>query len=133
MDEIDYSDQLDLGAYGYQTADYGSVGPTNDGTYNAPASSQPNNTPWDAAGGTLGQYSTKDVIGLLRDGIGAWSQNKRNNQFLDYQRYEANQGGVFTQGRPNPGMSGAVVTARASGNPVMLMLMIGGAFLLLSK
>lgn len=132
MDEQEYSDGLNLDAYGYQTADYGSVGPTNDGTYNVPDSAQPNNTPWDAAGGTLGQYSTKDVIGLLRDGIGAWSQNKRNNQFLDYQRYEATQGGVFTQGRPNPGQAGAVVTARASGNP-MTLLLIGGFILLLVK
>jgi hypothetical protein len=133
MDEMESMDQLDLGSYGYQTADYGTVGPTNDGTYNAPAASQPNNKPWDAAGGTLGQYNAKDVIGLLRDGVGAWSQNRKNTQFLDYQRYEATQGGVYTMGRPNPGMPGAVVTARASGNPVMLMLMIGGAMLLLAK
>lgn len=132
MDEFQYSDSLDLGAYGFEPVDY-TVGPTNNGTYNVPSSAQPSNTPWDAAGGTLGQYSAKDVIGLLRDGIGAWSQNKRNNQFLDYQRYEATQGGIYQQGRPNAYPTSAVVTARASGNPVMLILLIGGAMLLLRK
>ncbi|MYM39656.1 hypothetical protein [Duganella qianjiadongensis] len=130
MDETQYTDQLDLAAYGFVPETY-DVGPTNDGTYNVPTAAQPNNQPWDAAGGTLGQYSTKDVIGLLRDGIGIWSQNKRNNQFLDYQRYEATQGGVFTQGRPVG--TRATVTAQASGNPTMLILLIGGALLLLRK
>lgn len=131
MDEYEYTDSLDLSAYGFTPESY-DVGPTNDGTYNVPTSAQPNNQPWDAAGGTLGQYSAKDVIGLLRDGVGIWSQNKRNNQFLDYQRYEANQGGVFTQGRPVGGTR-ATVTAQASGNPTMLILLIGGALLLLRK
>lgn len=92
MDEFNLTDQL-----GNNFApDYG-VGPNTNGTYTVPDAAQPNNTPWDTAGGTLGNYNS-DVFGILRDGIGAWSQNQRNNQFIDYQRYEANQGGVFRQG-----------------------------------
>ena len=116
---------------GYTMPDYG-VGPTNAGTYNVPASAQPVNTQWDSAGGTLGQYSG-DVFTILSQGIGAWSQYKRNDQFLDYQRYEATQGGVYQQGRPNQVPLGATVTAGASISPLTLMLIAGGAYLLLRK
>ncbi|MFL6675879.1 MAG: hypothetical protein ACJ8LG_21630 [Massilia sp.] len=110
--------------------DYGNVGPLSDGTYNVPTSALPSNQPWDTGGGSLGSYSN-DVFGILRDGIGAWSQNQRNNQFLDYQRYEATQGGIYRQGVPN-GVP-VTVAARATMSPTM-MLMIGAAvFLLLRK
>lgn len=40
----------------------GSVGPQSDGTYSYPGTSQPNNQPWDAGGGSLAQYGS-DILG----------------------------------------------------------------------
>lgn len=119
-----------LDSSGYVMPDY-DVGPQNNGTFSVPRSAQPTNTPWDSAGGTLGNYGN-GVLGILQQGIGAWSQYQRNNQFLDYQRYEATSGGVFTQGRPNPMPISAQVSARTS-NPMMLILIVGAAILLLRK
>jgi hypothetical protein len=115
----------------YGNFDFTSVGPNSNGTYTVPAAAQPNNTPWDTAGGTLGNYSN-EVFGILRDGIGAWSQYKKNDQFLDYQRYEANQGGVYRQGYP-AGTATATVSAGAAGNPLLMIMLIGAAILLLRK
>lgn len=118
-------------SWSYDGGGLSSVGPNNNGTYNVPSSAQTYNTPWDAAGGGLGQYGN-DVFQVLQQGIGVYSQYKKNQQFLDYQRYEATQGGVYQQGRPNP-TTGAVVQARATGNPLMLILLVGGVILLLRK
>lgn len=106
------------------------VGPTNNGTYNVPAAAQPVNQQWDTGGGTLGQYSG-DVFTILSQGIGAWSQYMGNQQLLDYKRFEATQGGVFQQGKSTQIPLGGTVTARASFNPLTLMLIVGGVFLLL--
>ncbi len=122
-------DELNLEDYGYVMPDY-QVGPQVGGTYNVPASAQPNNTPWDSAGGTVGQYGG-DVLGILSKGIGAWSQYQNNQQLLDYKRYEATAGGVFAQGRPNQ-IQTATVTARAS-SPMLMILLVAGAVLLLRK
>lgn len=113
---------------------YQSVGPTNAGTYNVPLSAQPANRQWDTGGGMLGQYGD-EVLGILAQGIGAWSQYKRNDQFMDYQRYEATAGGVYQQGRPNPGYPPAASVGVSAGgtSPLMLILLIGGAILLLRK
>lgn len=115
---------------GSGTSDIGTVGPNSDGTYNVPAEALPSNTPWDTAGNSVGNYGS-DVIGLLRDGIGAWSQNQNNQQFLDYQRFEATQGGVYRQGVPANGLP-VTVAARATMSPLML-IMIGGVVLLLLR
>lgn len=128
MDE----DQLDFLETGYETPDW-SVGPSNDGTYNVPDTAQTSNRPWDSAGGTLGQYGG-DVWQVLSQGIGVYSQYKKNQQFIDYQRYEATQGGVYQQGRPTNGyQAGVAVRANAQGNPLLLILLVGGAILLLRK
>lgn len=128
MDE----DQLDLSSVGYEMPDW-SVGPNNNGTYNVPDTAQTSNRPWDAAGGSLGNYGG-DVWQVLSQGVGVWSQYKKNQQFIDYQRYEATQGGVFQQGRPAGSyQTGVAVRANAQGNPLMLLLLIGGAVLLLRK
>lgn len=107
------------------------VGPQSDGTYEIPSSAQPTNTAWDAGGGTTGDY--RGALDILRLGIGAVSQYKKNSQFLDYQRYEATQGGLFPQGRPNAQMVQGQASVSAFGNPMMLMLMAGFAILLLRK
>ncbi len=122
-------DELNLDDYGYVMPDY-QVGPQTGGTYNVPASAQPNNTPWDSAGGTVGQYGG-DVLSILSKGIGQWSQYQSNQQLLDYKRYEATQGGVFAQGMPNQ-MQTATVTARAS-SPLLLIALAVGAIVLLRK
>jgi hypothetical protein len=112
---------------------YTSVGPNNNGTYGVPASAQTSNQPWDSAGGVLGGYS-KEIFGILTQGVGAWSQYKKNEQFLDYQRYEATQGGVYQQGRPNPIPYPVQTVPAAMGiSPVVMILLIGGAVLLLRK
>lgn len=126
MDES-LADQLNASGYVMPTYD---VGPQSDGTVMVPNNALPTNQQWDTGGGSLGQYGSQ-VFGILRDGIGAWSANKRNEQFLDYQRYEATQGGVFRQGAPN--QYSGVVQARASVDPMMLLLIVGAAILLLRK
>lgn len=108
------------------------VGPTNAGTCNVPLNAQAVNQQWDTGGGGLGQY-TGDVLQILAQGVGAWSQYKRNEQFLDHQRYEATQGGVFQQGRPNQIPIGGTVTARGSISTTTLLLIGGAAYLLLRK
>lgn len=125
---MDYLSDMNSDYYGEA-----SVGPTNMGTYNPPMTAQPVNQQWDTGGGGLGQY-TDDVFAILAQGVGAWSQYKRNEQFLDYQRYEATQGGVYQQGRPAGGIPvGGTVTARATISPTTLLLIAGAAFLLLRK
>ncbi len=118
--------------YDVEQDSWATVGPTNAGTYNVPAAAQPVNRQWDSAGGTLGQYGN-DVFAILAQGIGAWSQYKRNDQFLDYQRYEATQGGVYQQGRPTQIPFDGSVQARAAFSPLTLILLVGGAVLLLRK
>lgn len=127
MDEDSLADALAASDY-YSS---GNVGPQNNGTYSVPSNAQPVNQQWDTGGGSLGQYGNQ-VFGILRDGIGAWSANKRNEQFLDYQRYEATQGGVFRQGAPNQQYTGTVA-ARTNIDPMMLILMVGAAVLLLRR
>jgi hypothetical protein len=107
--------------------EFSNIGPNSDGTYSVPTAAQPSNRPWDTGGGTLGNYSS-DVISILRDGIGAWSQYQRNNQFLDYQRYEATQGGVYRQGYP---AQGAVTVAAGTNLSPTLMLMMGAVVVVL--
>ncbi|MCE3602384.1 hypothetical protein LXA47_01990 [Massilia sp. P8910] len=113
---------------------YSSVGPNNNGTYGVPTSAQTSNQPWDSAGGVLGGYG-KEIFGILSQGVGAWSQYKKNEQFLDYQRYEATQGGVFQQGRPNPMPVYPVQNVQTAFgmSPMVLILLVGGAVLLLRK
>jgi hypothetical protein len=132
---MDYDNLGDALGSSFSTPDYGvdfgyGVGPQSDGTYQIPNNAQPSNQQWDTGGGTRGSYGG-DVLGILRDGVGAWSQYQRNNQFLDYQRFEATQGGVFRQGAPNQ-YTGAVA-ARATIDPMLLILMAGAAYLLLRK
>jgi hypothetical protein len=114
----------------YQQADW-DVGPQNDGTYTIPDSAQPVNQQWDTGGGQSGNYGGQ-VLAILQQGIGAVSQYKKNQQFLDYQRYEATSGGVFAQGRPNPMlMPQAQANVSLFGNPVVLLMVVGVAVLLL--
>lgn len=121
----DYSEWVD---YGPEL----NVGAQSDGTYSVPAAAQPNNVAWDTGGGFLGQYGD-DVFSILREGVGAWAQYQRNNQFLDYQRFEATQGGLYRQGVP-AGQMRANGAVQVSGNNNMLMiLLVVGAVLLLRK
>jgi hypothetical protein len=129
MDE-NYSLADVFGNADYQGPDW-DVGPQNNGTYNIPASAQPVNQQWDSGGGQVGNYGGQ-ILGILQQGIGAWSQNKRNQDFLDYQRYEATAGGVYAQGRPNPVLvPQAQASVSAFGNPIVLLMMVGAAVLLL--
>lgn len=126
-----FSNELDNA----ELVDYGpvlDVGPQTGGTYDIPVTAQPNNRPWDAPGGQRGDYSA-DVLGILRDGVGIWAQKQRNDQFLDYQRYEATNGGVYRQGRSTPIQTATgTVTVRSNNN--MMYLLIGvGLILLLRK
>lgn len=109
--------------------DVWSVGPQSDGTIAVPDNAQPNNQPWDTPGGVQGQYNS-DVIGLLTQGIAAWSQNKARSDFVDYAQYQATNGGVFRVGRP----AGTVVPQAAAtvktGGGVMLMVLLVGVLLL---
>lgn len=112
--------------------DNGNVGPQTGGTYDIPATAQQSNLPWDTPGAVRGQYGS-DVLGILSQGIGVWSQYAQTNQMLDYRRYEATNGGVYAQGRP-AGQMAATGRVQVSGNSnMLLLLLIGGAFLLLNK
>lgn len=115
--------------------DYGpplDIGPQTGGTYNIPESAQQNNLPYDTPGGVVGRYGS-DVLGILSQGIGVWSQYQRNKQFIDYQRYEATNGGIFMQGRP-AGQMQAAGSVQVRGNNNMMLLVLGvGLFLMMRK
>lgn len=107
-----------------------SVGPQNDGTYSAPTAAQPANQPWDTSGNGTGDYS-KTVLDVLKLGVGAWSQNRSQQNLLDYRRYEATAGGVFQQGAPVQfGVPGAVGLQM---NGTLLLLLAAGAIFLLAR
>lgn len=108
------------------------VGAQSDGTYVLPTAAQPNNAPWDTGGGFLGQYGD-EVFGILREGIGAWAQYKRNDQFLDYQRYEATSGGLYQQGLPAGPYRATGAVAVSGNNNMLMILLIVGAVLILRK
>lgn len=106
------------------------VGPQNDGTYGVPDAAQPINQPWDTGAGTLGNYGS-DVLGILKYGVGLAAQNYNNRQILDYKRFEATAGGAFQQGQPaNVRVPGAL---GFSMSPLLLIMLVGGAVLLLKK
>jgi len=111
----------------------GSVGPQSDGTYSYPGTSQPNNQPWDAGGGSLAQYGS-DILGILKYGVGAYASVAAQKNVLDYKRYEATAGGLYQQGRPagyRPGYG--YVNGAQPNNMLFWLLIIGGAVLLLKK
>lgn len=109
------------------------VGPQTGGTYSLPDAAQPNNTPWDTPGGSSGQYGA-NVLDILNRGIGAWSQDQTQRNFIDYSRYEATNGGIFQQGYGAfPGVRGGVAVQAGGNGNMMLLILIAGAFFLLHK
>jgi len=98
-------------------------GPQSDGTFNPPAAAQPYNQPWESGGGTPANYGGTAVLGILSQGIGAWSKYQTSKDFLDYKRYEATNGGLFAYGRPAGGIAaGAQIN---TGGNFMPLLIIG--------
>jgi len=96
-----------------------SVGPQTDGTYSYPSNAQPNNQPWDTSGGANGNYS-KDVLDVLKFGVGTWQQAQSRSDFYDYKRFEATNGGLFMQG----GFAGGLRAMPASRKPLTLAAMV---------
>lgn len=74
------------------------VGPQSDGTYAYPGAAQPANQPWDVGGTASGNYS-QQVLDVLKFGVGVWQQDQARQEFYDYRRFEATNGGLFMQGR----------------------------------
>ena len=104
------------------------VGPQSDGTSITPgAGIIP--APVDAGGGAPASYS-RDILDVFKIGVGAYSQNKQQQNLLDYKRYEATQYGLWRQGQPalfsNSPQGGM-------GNLVILAAIVIGAVVLLQE
>lgn len=107
------------------------IGPQNDGTYVQPSAAQPNNQPWDTSGNAAGNYS-RDVLDVLKFGVGVWQQNDARNQFYDYKRFEATNGGLFLQGRfAGVGTGGMPLAINPAKSQTLLLLMALGVILLI--
>lgn len=107
------------------------VGPQSDGTYVQPSASQPNNQPWDTSGNANGNY-TKDVLDILKFGVGVAQQQSSQNAFYDYKRFEATNGGIFLQGRfAGVGPGGMPLAVNPAKRGTLLLLLALGAILLI--
>lgn len=115
----------------YSEDDWQTVGAQSDGTFVAPTSVTQTSSPWDTPGGVPGDYS--GVIDILKTGIGAWSAYKGRQQMIDYQRYEATNGGLFPTGYPNQQATANGRVAIQGNTNMMMILLVVGAFLLLRK
>lgn len=112
----------------YGTTSEVSAGPNIDGTFTTPgAAIIPN--PVDAGGGAPASYS-KDILDVFKFGVSAYSQQKQQQNLLDYKRFEATQTGLWMQGRP------ALFSQSAqggTGNLVVLAAIVIGAVVLLQE
>lgn len=121
------SQALDVAAGADYQGPWDLVGPQTDGTYNAPATAQPVNQPWDTPGGGTTDYGS-NVLDILKFGVGAWSADRQQTKILDYKRVEATNGGAYQQGQPAamPNRNGAQSML------IPLLLVVGLVFLLKS-
>lgn len=74
-----------------------SIGPQNDGTYNAPYLATAA-TPYDAGGGPSASYAPQ-IMDIFKFGVGVWQQQQNMQAQMDYRRFEAAQGAVYQQGQ----------------------------------
>ena len=82
--------------------------------------------PADAAGGAPAWYS-KDILDLMKFGIGAVVDTNKSQQLFDYKKFEATNGGLYPQGQP------ANVPRAAQGGGVSGLVMLGiGAIVVLA-
>lgn len=100
------------------------VGPQSDGTVAAPQAAQPNNQPWGVGGTSFGNY-TGQVLDVLKFGVGVWQQNDARNDFYDYKRFEATNGGLFRQGA----YAGYAQTPLSNRGITLAALILGGLLL----
>lgn len=137
---MDNTDFLGLGSYdgvggsifsgGTGIADPGLVGPNSDGTYTSPALAQPINQPSDVGSGSnLAQY-TPQVLQFLTSGLTALNSDWQFSKLLNYQTYQASQGGLVAQGQAAASVQSAQIAAASSSRNIMLLMIMAGIYLL---
>lgn len=103
---------------------YTGVGPQDDGTFAAPATSiMPQ--PVDAGGGPPANYSGL-IMDVFKFGVGVWNQREARQDMIDQRRWEATNAGLFQQGQAaamfgRPGQMGVLGLA-AVGLVLLLVL-----------
>ena len=108
-----------------------SVGPQTDGTYAIPQTAQLSNAPQNNAG-----YSSSlspMAASILQNGIGILGKLGLSKMQIDYARAEATNGGLFWQGRPALLSRNGYGAVNQPMNLSVLLLLAGGAWLLLRK
>jgi hypothetical protein len=112
---------LDTSSYGLDGSNsYGfTVGPQSDGTTITPLLGQTISTGADQSGN--GASYAPAVLGLLNNGLSAFTSIYKNGQSLDYQRYAATQAGLVAQGQAQSNLAAAQITAINSNKMVMIL------------
>jgi hypothetical protein len=112
---------FDPSNYGLTGTDsYGfTVGPQSDGTTITPLLGQTISNGADQSGN--GASYDPAVLGLLNNGLSAFTSIYKNGQTLDYQRYAATQAGLVAQGQAQSSLAAAQITAVNSNKMVLIL------------
>jgi len=121
------SGSVDTAPAGWDTP----VGPQTNGTYGIPVTAQQTNSPQNVAG--YSSVITPDVAKLLSQGIGVLGQLGMGKMQLDYAKAEATNGGLFWNGRYAQIGRNGLGMINPQMNLSVLLLIAGGAWLLLRK
>ncbi|WP_322005234.1 hypothetical protein [Paraburkholderia tropica] len=105
-------------AWGFTMPDGSQVGPQNDGTVIVPNTGQAI-TGADQAG--YGANYAPQVMQLLSQGLGAFTNIYNNGQLLDYKKYEATQAGLVAQGQAAAGAQAAVINGTQSNRTILII------------